>query len=160
MTVFMSHISSRIRRLPRAELTLHAGARDAFLAWLSISARRPRNPSSVLALKATQAGQTRCFTGFATLCSSDPGPVAVHLLRTSPADHQIRHLAWAEVLDACGIDTASARLQWLEALKAYLPDDLARDVFGPRGLTLGTAAAHLAVSRRTLERDRHGPGNA
>lgn len=156
----MSHVGSRIRRLARADLTLHAGAREAGLAWLSVPARRLGNAWPVFALADPETNKTRCFSGFAALCSSDPDPIDVHLLRTPPADDHIRQQAWAEVLDPKGIDTADARRQWLEALKAYLPDDLARDVFGPRGLTLGAAAAHLAVSRRTSERDRRGPGNA
>lgn len=155
----MSHIlpidtprDTRIRPLARAALALHPGAREACLAWISVPERQP-DIRPVCALTFTRKEQALCFSGFASLCSSPADPIHVHILG-APTDDQIRYLAWSDVLDPTGINTPAARRQWLEALKAYLPDDLARMVFGPRGLTLAAAAAHLGISRRTLERDR------
>lgn len=149
-------LETRICALRRTQLAMHADARPALLAWLSVPARAGHQKRPVLAITTHAEDVFLCFSGFATLCASAPDPVDVHVLQTPPAHDQIRRMGWAEALDPTFINTAAARQQWIAAIKAYCPDDLARSLFGRRGMTMSAAAAHLMVSRRTLGRDRRG----
>ena len=136
------------------EFALHADAFASYQAFLA--AGLPRTASrGLLELVRDEDAGLLCFAGFpARQRMTREHPWADGFVwKTGALDqHLIRAAAWREICMPAGHLTPAEAADWLRALHQAVPADIARRFFGPRGLTVASAARHLGIGRSSLTR--------